>query len=190
MDDLISRQAAIDALADYIYNVDKVYSTGHLSTADCENAARSVLENLPSAQPEPCEDAVSRQAIFDTAAEYERQLCEILGDENELIEVVKILKHRLIALPSAQPEPSQVARDIATIIENEQDMRVVLKNAQNDIVHCRNCKFCHKSLDWKHLQSFGMSIWRCGKCRGLNAAETVNLDDYCSRAERRTDEQT
>lgn len=35
-------------------------------------------------------------------------------------------------LPSAQPEPSQVARDIATIIENEQDMRVMLKNAQPD----------------------------------------------------------
>jgi len=35
-------------------------------------------------------------------------------------------------LPSAQPEPSQVARDIATIIENEQDMRVILKNAQPD----------------------------------------------------------
>lgn len=29
------------------------------------------------------------------------------------------------ALPSAQPEPSQMARDIATIIENEKDMRVI-----------------------------------------------------------------
>lgn len=28
-------------------------------------------------------------------------------------------------LPSAQPEPSRVARDIATIIENEKDMRVI-----------------------------------------------------------------
>jgi len=33
-------------------------------------------------------------------------------------------------LPSAQPEPSQVARDIATIIENEQDMMVIERNAQ------------------------------------------------------------
>ena len=30
-------------------------------------------------------------------------------------------------VPSAQPEPSKVARDIATIIENEKDMRVVLQ---------------------------------------------------------------
>lgn len=86
-------------------------------------------------------------------------------------------------VPSTQPEPSQIARDIATIIENEQDMRVILKNAQNDIIHCEDCRFRHKSPDWKHLQSFGSSIWYCGK-----AAETVNLDDYCSSAERRTDE--
>jgi len=33
-------------------------------------------------------------------------------------------------LPSAQSEPSQVARDIATIIENEQDMMVIERNAQ------------------------------------------------------------
>jgi len=32
--------------------------------------------------------------------------------------------------PSAQPEPSQVARDIATIIENEQDMRVIARSTQ------------------------------------------------------------
>lgn len=55
MDDLISRAAAIDALADYIHYVDKVYSTGHLSTEDCEDAARSVLEDLPPAQPEDCD---------------------------------------------------------------------------------------------------------------------------------------
>lgn len=49
-------------------------------------------------------DCISKQTVFDTAAEYENELCEILG-ENELAEVVKILKHRLIALPSAHPEP-------------------------------------------------------------------------------------
>lgn len=50
--DTISRQAAIDALADYIHNVDKVYGTGKLSAEDCRDAAESVLEDLPSAQPE------------------------------------------------------------------------------------------------------------------------------------------
>ena len=50
--DYISRQAAIDALADYIHNIDKVYSTGKLSAYDCKDAAESVIEQLPSAQPE------------------------------------------------------------------------------------------------------------------------------------------
>lgn len=52
---------------------------------------------------------ISLQAAIDTAAEYEKELREILGDENELVEVVKILKHRLIALPSVQPEPCEDA---------------------------------------------------------------------------------
>lgn len=69
--------------------------------------------------PEPCEDAVSRQTIFDTAAEYEKQLCEILGDENELVEVVDILKHRLIALP----------------------WLIALPSAQPEIIHCKECKY-------------------------------------------------
>ena len=42
--------------------------------------------------------------------------------------------------PTIEPEPSQVARDIATIIENEQDMRVILKNAQPDLDEwCTDC---------------------------------------------------
>lgn len=52
MNDLISRQAAIDALADYIHNVDKVCGTGKLSASDCRDAAHSVIDDLPSAQPE------------------------------------------------------------------------------------------------------------------------------------------
>lgn len=52
-EDCISRQAAIDALADYIHNVDKVIGTGHLSAEDCKDAATSVLEELPSAKEKP-----------------------------------------------------------------------------------------------------------------------------------------
>lgn len=51
MSDLIDRQAAIDALADYIHNVDKVMGTGHLNADDCKDAAASVFEELPSAEP-------------------------------------------------------------------------------------------------------------------------------------------
>ena len=51
-DELISREGAIDALADYIHNVDKVMGTGHLTADDCKDAAASVFEELPSAQQE------------------------------------------------------------------------------------------------------------------------------------------
>lgn len=59
MSDLIERQAAIDALADYIHNVDRVYSTGKLTHKDCMDSAHSVLDELPSAEPEwwiPCSE--------------------------------------------------------------------------------------------------------------------------------------
>ena len=52
MSDLIERAAALDALAVYIHNVDKVYSTGLMSADDCKDAAHSVLDDLPSAQPQ------------------------------------------------------------------------------------------------------------------------------------------
>ena len=50
------------------------------------------------------DDLISRQAVFNTVTEYRDQLCEIFGDENELIRVVDITKHRLIALPSARSD--------------------------------------------------------------------------------------
>ena len=50
MSDLISRQDAIDAVADYIHNVDKVYGTGRLAAEDCRDAAHSVIDELPTAE--------------------------------------------------------------------------------------------------------------------------------------------
>ena len=60
MRELIDKQAAIDALAKYIHNVDKVIGTGRLSAYDCKDAATSVFEELPSAQPEitRCKDCI------------------------------------------------------------------------------------------------------------------------------------
>ncbi len=52
MAELIDKQKAIDAIADYIHNVDKVMGSGNLSGDDCKDAAQSVLEEIPSAQPE------------------------------------------------------------------------------------------------------------------------------------------
>ena len=51
MDELISRQAAIDALTTYIYNVYKVVVGETLPAEDCRNAAESVIGELPPVQP-------------------------------------------------------------------------------------------------------------------------------------------
>ena len=56
------------------------------------------------------------------------------GEEHrQLAEWLKELRdYKEQRLPSAQPEPSQIARDIATIIENERDMRVIERNAESE----------------------------------------------------------
>ena len=73
-------------------------------------------------------DTISRQAAIDalgempsvwTESEYE------LGSVSQWEADVEAIKD----LPSVQPD---LARDIATIIENEKDMRVILKNAQTE----------------------------------------------------------
>ena len=82
------------------------------------------------------DDLISRKAAIDITDSYEEKLASYIGTPNDtevyawarglLISVRRGIK----ALPSAQP--SQVARDIATILENEKDMRVVLKNAERE----------------------------------------------------------
>lgn len=64
---------------------------------------------------------------------------------------------------------SQVARDIATIIENEKDMRVIL---QNSIVHCCDCKH------W-NFQDI------CGAISNEKAVLRTGFDFYCGYGERK-----
>lgn len=49
----IRKQDAVGALADYIKNIDKVYSTGKLTQDDCIDCAESVLDDLSSADVVP-----------------------------------------------------------------------------------------------------------------------------------------
>lgn len=105
--DCISRQAAIDAI-----------KTWGLIDGLSEGQAIEILadeEKLPSAQPnlqptcnQLATDCISRQDALD-ALEWK-------WAGKAAIDAIK-------NLPSVQPD---VARDIATIIENEQDMRVML----------------------------------------------------------------
>lgn len=80
---------------------------------------------LPSVQPEITdEQAIDHLQKSGWMQNHDRQMYEAglkekLADDSGSYDAL---------LPSAQPE--QIVRDIATIIENEKDMRVMLKNAR------------------------------------------------------------
>ena len=70
------------------------------------------------------DDTISRQAAIDILRGYFDGMLETdTWSPRDIYGLIEVL-------PSAQPEPSQVARDIATIIENEQDMRVIARSTQ------------------------------------------------------------
>ena len=110
--DCISRQAAIDSVCkycEYYYN---------------ENVIQDI-KDLPSAQTELCEDAVSRldaishfRGIADATSPKEKY--------NEgFVDGLEFCIAHLSTMPPAQPAPSQVAADMARIVENGKDMRVI-----------------------------------------------------------------
>lgn len=89
---------------------------------------RDMLKTIPSAHPEPCEDAVSRQAVIN-----------IINKP-----VIIKAKEQIEALPSVQPE----------------------------IIHCKDCIRYGKDNCFMKIQM----LWE------------LKPDDFCSYAERRTDE--
>ena len=100
-------------------------------------------------------DLVRKQSVIDAVMKYcmAYDLRELLAD-----------------IDSLQPEPSEVARDIATIIENEKDMRVILKN---NIGYCEDCNHRYKIT----IDVFpNMEVYACDFMTGV-----MNDDDYCSK---------
>lgn len=98
-------------------------------------------------------------------------------------------------------QPETVARDIATILENEQDMRVILKNAEDETVvaHCdvkENAELIAQIMDCDvDGKAF---LTRCRDCEhyiwdDINECyccykwgyEFPEPDEFCSRAERK-----
>lgn len=114
MSDLISRQAAIDALTLYIHNVDRVIGTNKLSMDGCRNAAKSVLDELPSAQLETHEERTETHAcdLVDRRAAIEviEAILPVNPKQNEyaqgMYHGVLMAKSYVDQLPSAQPDLS------------------------------------------------------------------------------------
>ena len=127
---------------------------------------------------------ISRQAAIDAVKKNtfrltfaEEQNCEGHVAWSAYAVYSEVMEGALLELPSAQPEPSQVARDIATIIENEQDMRVML--SQPEIVRCKDCKHYYFA-DNRTPQEQRYTCELDG--------DRWNPDSFCSYAERRSDE--
>lgn len=91
----------------------------------------------------------------------------------------------------AQPEPSQVARDIATIIENEKDMRVIA-SAQPDLDEwCTDCKEYdherHCCPRWNRVireaveEAKQPEIIHCRDCK-YSSRDMGGKDIYCLRS--------
>ena len=68
-----------------------------------------------------------------------------------------------------------IARDIATILENEQDMRVILQNAESiPVVRCKDCRYCTEYYDRD-----GYPYWECAEWDG-----GTDADGFCHYGER------
>ena len=72
------------------------------------------------------DDLISRQALLD---KFEPWLKVKDYNDGEL-NMLNAILYEIRFMRSAQPEPSQVARDIARIVENEQDMRILPKRGK------------------------------------------------------------
>ena len=74
-------------------------------------------------------------------------------------------------LPSAQPE--QIARDIATIIENEKDMRVILQNEHTETHSCD----CERTGTHDSRREWYMKGYRDAQPKWTSVAEALPRDD-------------
>ena len=132
--DTIYRNDAVDALAYF----DERSPTG--------KTAQDIIIGLPSAQPEPCEDAVSREAVSSWLKQYGQ---DVLHGKYKF-SLMYIWKN-LMDLPSAQPE----------------------------IVRCKDCKH-----HWTFRPMGNMPTETCELEQTFYDANV----DFCSLAERRTDD--
>lgn len=113
------------------------------------------------------DDTINRQSTIDTIHKTICGFFDVAEDDSEepisekdkfLLEVNKAICNGIKELPSSQPQ--DIARDIATIIENEQDMRVVLKNAEHTETH--EWIPCSERMpeehEWMGTKRFGTTI--------------------------------
>lgn len=112
---------------------------------------------------------IDADALYERTAEWEAQalhMVEVTMNDEDKTEWRKwsavlaersAFKHDIADAPTIEPEPSEVARDIATIIENEKDMRVIAQPVRKGkwiptdpgarIKHSFKCSLCGSYID-------------------------------------------
>lgn len=126
-----------------------------------------MISTLPSVQPDS-KDLIGKIKNGITASDGNSEY--FIGLRNGMRWCLSLIDDKEpIYESSAQPN---VARDIATIIENEKDMRVIL--AQPEIIYCKDCKHYNAGFECL-IEGYGIER---------------NKDWFCGDAERRTDETT
>lgn len=191
INDVISRRAAIDEIDEWI----KAFrENGHKESAADACLIQDGIIQLPSAQPEiiRCKDCrwqkdqkgeamsdlIERQAAIDAFKPYAGY--ESNRTNAEWVHRIELVLHDM---PSAQPEITEddvkeFCRKRCLIVVTSDfydEMTRRLPSAQPDIVRCKDCKYwgIHKRLNIP---------W----CREMHIDR--GADDFCSYAERRTDE--
>lgn len=160
MDELISRESALEALRKcqtYLFEERDPDKKIELRSAEW------AIEDLPSAHPELdkwCTDCKEYDHERHCCPRYNRVIRETLAEIREA--------------PSAEPEADKVARDIATIIENEKDMRIILADERLEP---------KKPYTYYSNPPYKTLLARCTNCkRPLRPGRTYrNPDLYCPR---------
>lgn len=180
MDDLISRQAAIDALGErpIVWTDDDQYTLGERNQYDIDRLA---IETLPSAQPnlqnQLATDCISRQDALDAL--------KAIPDHNDGM-VFETLSHALRdieLLPSAQVTLCHLDSPC-----EYQNADIAMPSAQPEIVRCKECKwwdkkdgspvgYCHAAKHGYYSEHWEIEIYR-----------TYKEDFYCADGEREGEE--
>ena len=179
--DLIDRQAAIDALQEhrnlFCDNTPETFSKlsyAEKSRVDELDMAIATLINLPYAQPDSKElsftqkklDTISRQA----AIRWVKTECNPYGKPTLDFESGKKVIAHLKQMPSAQPDLSEYSDKLW-----KKAYERGKAEAHDEIVRCKDCKQFRRWID--------TDICFCD----ITEAE-MSDNDFCSKAERRTDD--
>ena len=129
----------------------------------------------------PVKDCISRKAAID--AIMDADVCVtwngVISDDDAVDIAIKSTKGSVISsivnMPSAQPDMSEYSDKLW-----KKAYERGRAEAQAEIVRCKDCKH-YKFAD---NRAFGFPVKRCE----WTGFEDVDNDDFCSRAERRTDD--